>query len=196
MNYYQVKNLQNGDRTTFSAIYAKYYQNIFRFANSYVHDSFVAGNIVQDAFLALWDNRTRLKDDTNIPSYLLTIVKNGSLNHLNRLKTKIKAEENVQNHYLKELELRCSTLNACNPEQLFGTDIEEIVQTTLNYLPDKCRRAFWLSRFGGLTNEEIARNMSISIKGVEFHITKALKLLRENLKDYLTTLIIIALNYF
>jgi RNA polymerase sigma-70 factor, ECF subfamily len=186
----QVAKLRKGDPQAFSNLYITYYQKFLKFANSYAHDKEVAGNLVQDSFLALWENREKLTDDTYLPAYLLTLVKNNCLNHLTRLKTKLKAEENVQTHFIKSLELRCSTLEACDPQYLFSADVEAIIQSTLKTLPEKCRQAFMLSRFEGLTNKEISLRMKISLKGVEFHITKALKLLRENLKDYIISLVI------
>lgn len=192
----QVEDLRKGNPKAFSSLYITYYQKFQRFANSYVHDQEIAGNLVQDSFLALWENREKLTDDTYLPAYLLTLVKNNCLNYLNRLKTRLKAEENVQAHFIKSLELRWSTLEACDPQHLFSTDVENIIQSTLNALPDKCRQAFWLSRFEGLTNKEISQKMEISLKGVEFHISKALKIFRANLKDYLISFAITYLLFF
>jgi RNA polymerase sigma-70 factor, ECF subfamily len=195
-NHDLVQNLKDGDNNTFNVLYRKYYPRVFDFANSYLRDTFTAANIVQDAFMALWENRDRLTSDTNVPSYLLTIVKNKSLNHLNKVKTKIKVEENILNHYSRELELRCATLNACNPEQMFQSDVEAIIQRTIESLPERCRKTILLSRFEGLSNKEIAEKLNISLKGVEFHITRALKILRENLEDYLVCLLIFLINIF
>ncbi|MCE5344849.1 MAG: RNA polymerase sigma-70 factor [Bacteroidales bacterium] len=191
-----VRSLKEGDNNTFNLLYRKYYHRLLCFANSYVKDSFIAGNLVQDAFMALWENREKLASDTNVPSYLLTIVKNKALNHLNHLKAKTKVEENIQTHYLRELELRCSTLNACNPEQMFQADVETIIQRTIELLPERCGKIILLSKVDGLSNKEIAEKMNISLKGVEYHITRALKLLRENLGDYLTCLLIFLINIF
>lgn len=190
-----IQKIIEGDSDAFGLVYKNYYRRLYAFANSYLHDAFIACNIVQDAFMALWENRQKLNPDTNLPSYLLTIVKNNSLNHLNHLKTRLKAEENIQQHYLKQLEIKCLTLNACNPDQLFKTDVEEIISRTLESMPEKTREAIHLSRNLGLSNKEIALKLGISVKGVEFHITKALKIFRENLIDYLSLLIFITLNW-
>jgi len=183
-----IKNLKENDIKTYNLLYRRYYTRIYDFANSYVRDSFTADNLVQDAFMALWENRGKLASDTNIPSYLLTIVKNKALNYLCHIKTKIKVEGNIQEHYLRELELRCATLSSCNPELMFRADVENIIKDTIESLPEQCRKTIILSRFEGLSNKEIADKMNISLKGVEYHITKALKMLKENLKDYLTCL--------
>jgi RNA polymerase sigma-70 factor (ECF subfamily) len=190
-----IKKIIDGENNAFAFVYKNHYNRLYAFANSYLHDEFIACNIVQDAFMALWENRHKLNPDTNLPSYLLTIIKNNSLNHLNHLKTRLKAEENIQQHYLKQLEIKCLTLNACNPDQLFKTDVEEIISRTMESMPEKTREAIHLSRNLGLSNKDIAQKLGITVKGVEFHITKALKIFRENLSDYLSIFIFLTLNW-
>ena len=85
----------------------------------------------------------------------------------------------------RELDIRISTLEACNPEDIFSTEVQQIVTATLALLPEQTRRVFEMSRFENKTNKEIAEELQLTVKGVEYHITKALKPLRENLKDYL-----------
>ena len=85
----------------------------------------------------------------------------------------------------RELDMRISTLEACNPEDIFSTEVQQIVTATLALLPEQTRRVFEMSRFENKTNKEIAEELQLTVKGVEYHITKALKALRENLKDYL-----------
>lgn len=183
--------IKSGDYAAFSDLYRQYYKKLSGFAFSYLHDEFVATSIVQDSFTTLWEQRDKIEIETNLPAYLLTIVKNKTLNHLHRQQIKERVEENVQSHVLRELELRASSLNACDPEQLFQSDIEQIVRKTLDALPDQCRRVMMMSRFGGMSNKDIATKLGISVKAVEFHITKALKFLRHNLKDYLITLLLL-----
>ena len=167
---------------------------MFNFANSYCRNEFVAGNIVQDTFMGLWENRENLEPEINLPAYLLTIVKNKALNHLNRLNIGAKVKEKVQSQALRELELRCSLLIACNPEEMFHSEVMKIIHETLDSLPNQCRKVIIKSRFDGLSQKEIASELNISLKAVEFHITKALKLLRKNLKDYLIYIILIFLS--
>lgn len=181
----QIRKLMEGDNQAFGILYREYHARMYAFANSYVSDSFVAGNLVHDAFVALWENRTKLKPDTNLPAYLLTIVKNNALNHLNRIKTQLRVEDDLQKHYQKELELRCSTLDACNPDSMFSDDIEKIILKTIDSLPEQCRKVIIMSRFQGLSHKVIAEKLDISVKGVEFHITRALKSLKAELKDYI-----------
>ena len=95
------------------------------------------------------------------------------------------AKSYVHDDLAAELSTRISTLEACNPDEIFSEEVESIVRETLDLLPEQTRRIFLLSRFENKSNKEIAEEMKISIKGVEYHISKALKVLRVSLKDYL-----------
>jgi RNA polymerase sigma-70 factor, ECF subfamily len=191
-----VINLKKGDTDAFNYFYRTYYTRMFKFANSYCRNDFVAGNIVQDTFMGLWENRENIESEINLPAYLLTIVKNKALNDLHRLTIGTKVKEKVQSQAVRELELRCALLTACNPEQMFHSEIEKIVHDTLDSLPNQCRKVIVMSRFDGFSNKEIALKLDISVKAVEFHVTKALKSLRKNLKDYLIFVIMGLLSSF
>lgn len=120
---------------------------------------------------------------------MLTIIKNKSLNYLEHEQVRMRAEEAINTHKQRELDLRIATLEACEPESIFNTEIQRIVYKTLEQLPEQSRHIFILSRYHNAPNKKIAEQLGISIKSVEFHITKALKLLRLELKDYLISLL-------
>jgi RNA polymerase sigma-70 factor (ECF subfamily) len=85
----------------------------------------------------------------------------------------------------RELEIRISSLQACEPNDIFSKEIKHIFYQTLEAMPENTKKIFTLSRLNDLTNKEIADKLGISIKDVEYHISKALKYLRISLKDYL-----------
>lgn len=177
--------LKQGDERIYSAIYQSYFSRFRGFANSYVRDEYMAENIVQDAFTSLWENRENLAEDSNIPSYLLSIIKNKALNHLAHLQTRYAVEEKIITQQAREIELRCLTLRATDPESIFSNEVQSLIRQTLNKLPDQTRQVLEMSRFEQLSNKEIALRLNISVKGVEYHVTKALKSLRIGLKDYM-----------
>lgn len=84
-----------------------------------------------------------------------------------------------------ELNTRISTLEACEPDDLFNHEVQNIVGAVLSKLPKNTRKVFTLSRYENKSHKEIAAELNISTKGVEFHITKVNRLLRQALKDYL-----------
>lgn len=76
-------------------------------------------------------------------------------------------------------------MQACDPEEIYSSEITGIVEKTLQSLPEQTRRIFEMSRYESIPVKEIAQELSLSTKSVEYHITKALKLLRVALKEYL-----------
>lgn len=98
---------------------------------------------------------------------------------------KADAFQEIKDIHQRELNIRISTLEACNPDELLSTEIQEIVTKTLSLLPEQSRLIFELSRYSNKTNKEIAEELNVSIKTVEYHITRTLKQLRTDLKDYL-----------
>ena len=168
----------------FNQLFEQYFQRFVFFANSYVKDMKVAEDFTIEAFTSFWENRESLNPDTNPPAYILTIIKNKSISHLRHAQTISDVNERLADHVNWKLNLQIATLEACNPEEIFSAEIQEIVSRVLESLPERTRYIFNLSRNENLSHKEIADKLNISTKGVEFHITKALKLLREALKDY------------
>lgn len=152
----------------------------------------VAEDIYMEAIIQYWEKRYDLSPDTNIPAYILTSVKNKALNHLRHQSIRIDAEDQLYDHRQRELNFRISSLESCDPSELFTNEVKKIIQDTLNELPEQTRTIFFESRFENKTNREIAAELGISIKTVEFHISKALKLFRLRLKDYLPVFLILA----
>ncbi len=173
------------DLQSFNQLYTEYYAGFLRFANSYIRDMAVAEDVVSDSFIAYWENKNNLPSDSNTPAYILTTIKNKCLNHLQQKELQGRTLAKLQDHAHWELDLRISTLEACDPEKLFSDEIQKIVDTTLASLPQKTIEVFTLSRYKNKTHKEIASLLDITTKGVEFHITKALTKLRANLKDYM-----------
>lgn len=168
----------------FSALYANYYRKSFLYAKSYVHDVVVAEDIASDILLKMW---TLLKAERIEFSkiLLLTMLKNRALDHLKHQLVETEALHTITLWKQRELEFRLSTLNACNPDEILSGEVEQIIQNTLASLSKQTRKIFEMSRFDHKSNKEIAVELDISIKTVEYHMTKSLKVLRVALRDYL-----------
>ncbi len=168
----------------FNQLFADYQKKFIRFANLYVRDEDIAEDFTMEAFMQYWEKRHTLKKDSNIPAYILTIIKNKCLNYLQHIQIKEEVSGQLKKHAEWELNTRISTLEACNPEELFTAEVREIVNRTLTNLPEQTRRVFIMSRYENKSYKEIAETFGMTIKGVEYHIIQALKKLRVNLKDY------------
>lgn len=176
--------MSNAIVNSFNEIYTSYYKKSFFFAKSYVHDDLAAEDIASESLIKLWEKLKTEKIDY-IEPLLLTILKNKALDYLKHEEVKRTAFESMTDWHQQELSIRISTLESCDPNEIFSDEVESIIRETLKLLPEQTRRIFLLSRFENKSNKEIAEQMGVSIKGVEYHISKALKALRITLKDYL-----------
>ncbi|WP_294082046.1 RNA polymerase sigma-70 factor [Proteiniphilum sp. UBA5384] len=175
---------------SFAELYATYHQKCFLFTQSYVHDKFVAEDIASDVLIKLYE-MIRTEQIHNVSAYLLTLLKNKSLDYLKALSTRKKAYDHLSELGIEELHFRISSLEECDPNIIFSKEIEQIIEHTLLELSSQTREIFVLSRYENLSNKEIALTLDMSVKNVEYHMSKALKLLRLNLKDYLPSVLLL-----
>ncbi|GHU56858.1 DNA-directed RNA polymerase sigma-70 factor [Bacteroidia bacterium] len=168
----------------FNQLYREYYGRFNRYAYSYVKDKSVAEDFTSETFLQYWESRHSLAPGSNIPAYILKIIKNKCLNYLEHIRIQNAGSEQMQRHSEWELRTRIATLEACDPTELLSNELQHIIDKTLQTLPEQTRHIFILSRYYNKSHKEIASTCHIGTKAVEFHITKALKALRINLKDY------------
>lgn len=175
------------DTRAFNRLFSEYQQRYIRFARSYVSDAAVAEDLVMESFVAAWENRAGLTT-ASFPPYTLTIVKNKCLNHLRAQAVRLRAAEDIHSHGMRMLHTRITTLEACDPQELFSEEARRLVKQALDALPERTREIFIRSRFQGQSYKEIAAEMGTTVKSVEFEVSKAMKLLCVSLKDYLPLL--------
>ena len=168
----------------FGKIYTQHYKTSFLFVKSYVHDDMVAEDIVSESLISFW--QTLKKETVNHPDTLLVVIlRNNTLDYLKHQNVRMNAFESISSTMARDLNYRIMTLEACDPDEIFSSDINNIIEKTLNALPPQTRRIFEMSRYDCLSVKEIANQLSTSPKSVEYHITKSLKVLRIALKEYL-----------
>mgnify|MGYP006301647395 CR=1 FL=1 len=176
--------LKNAETDAFRIIFRSFFQPLYLFARKFV-DHETARDVVQESFLELWRNRKKLNITTSFSSWLFTIVKNRCYKHLKEEKRKNGNQENYRLK-LKEEEFR---FFADSEESILEFDVKERIEGVIQRLPGKCRQVFEESRFRGLSNKEISEKYDISLKAVEKHISKALKIFREEFSDWLPFLV-------
>lgn len=186
---------EKADIKRFNNIFVTHRDRYIRFAYSYTYNQEAAEDLVTESLMYYWENRHRLEDVKDIPLYILVTLKNKCLDYLQRERTWNNIAENLLSNKEWELQMRISNLEACEPERLLGDEIQKLVHQALTKLPEKSRHIFIMSRYEGKNYQTIAEETNLSVKSVEFHISKALKLLRKELKDYLPCLLFI-LDFF
>lgn len=181
--------IKNGDEYSFELLFRKYYVRLCGFANKFLNDPEEAREIVQDVFLSLWEAREDIRPEDSLNSYLFRLTQNKSINKLRRRLVESKYTEILQLVYAENREI--------SPyDSLLVNELDNEIITAVGKLPVKCREIFDLSRMEGLRYSEIATMLQISVKTVEAQMSKALKILRFELKDYLMMLVFFLLTYF
>ena len=169
-----VELMQRGNEDAFSAIFNRYWKRLISLAYSHTKDKYLAEEIVQDIFFSLWKRRDTVKIDS-LSAYLATAVKFSVFKNVlhNTRRTKIIDSIKPISH------------SDITEESINAKFLQEYIDGIVEELPEKCRLVYIYSRHQGLSIREISQEMSISEKTAEAHLTKALKVLRLNLKEFL-----------
>ncbi|KAB7530381.1 RNA polymerase sigma-70 factor [Flagellimonas olearia] len=177
--------LEKGKGIAFEALYRLYYDKLVHIAKGYLmyHDE--AEEVVQKVFIKVWERRSKLKSVENINNYLYSMTKNSCLDTLKHQKVKntyinttIKETKWMVNHQF----VMDETASA-----MIEKELENRIMDSIDLLPKACKKVFIKSRFEGMKNIEIAKELGISKRTVDNQISKALKHMRLQLKDYLTS---------
>lgn len=177
--YWQL--ISNGDKNAFEHVFRTYYQPLCNYACSLIKDKDEAEEVVQNAFFNIWNKREALQVNTSLKSYIYRAVHNDCLNKIRHSKVRTLYAEDYKSTMAGGFDDSSKTLDA--------KELNARINEAINALPEQCGHVFKLSRFENLKYTEIAGQLGISVKTVENHMGKALKILRERLKDYLPLLI-------
>lgn len=183
-----ITSLKKGDKKAFEEIYNEFFGVHYHLCLQYIHNEKAAEEIVQDTFLKLWEIRNTLNDQINIRSFLYTITKNNCLNYLRNQKISMKHIENMK--YM-EMQFNYEALEKLGNYIQFE-ELRSKIEEAIAQLPAELVETFQLSRFEELSYKEIAEKQNISIKTVEARISKALRILRVELKDFLPMICLIS----
>ena len=184
---YYLSRLVDGDKKAFNFIFHRYYQPLCLYAYQYVTFEDVE-EIVQDVLLWLCEHHDTLFFHTSLSAFLYKAVRLKCLTKIGQNSAK-RRRENLYAEMISED--RCTELVDCQVESLL-----EMIQMAINRLPEKYKEAFVLHRFHDCTYQEIAEKLNVSPKTVDYRIRQALKILREEFKDYFPIYLLLYSHHF
>jgi RNA polymerase sigma-70 factor (family 1) len=167
-----IESLKKGDSKAYTFLVDTYYNKLCVYAFGLTHDKDSAEDIVQNVLIRFWKKREKLKPDFSITSFLYKSVYNEFIDQYRKQKPVFPLEK-------KHIDA-LTTVTEDEDKQTLEQMIHLLKQEIQN-LPPKCKEIFILSKQEGLTNIEIAEYKNVSVKAVEFHITKGFSILRESL---------------
>lgn len=188
LNYSNPNNQhQQYDDQAFEQLFKAHFKALHAYANAILKDEDDAEEIVQNMFLKFWEKRDLLTVQTSLKAYLYKCVYHDSLNFLKHQK--------IKNKYQDFASYTMNTKNEPASSKVEMTELTFNIGLALNKLPEQCRTIFQMSRFEELKYKEIADRLGLSVKTIENQMGKALRILRLELADYLS-LILIGLMYY
>ena len=148
-------------------IFDKYYMELCKLSFKYVGRTEIAEDIVQEVFISIWNKRNTLNYTGPIKPCFIRSTINSSINYI---KSKYAKQDKVDENEAK------SNSGVYNQhDEVVVKELDQILKIAIEQLPDKCRTIFTLSRYSGLSYNEIAVQLNISIKTVETQMSIALK---------------------
>lgn len=179
-----LSSLQKGEQKAFDSLFRRYYPMLCAYAHRFVELE-DAEEIVQEIMLWIWERRSELTIESSVSQYLFKMTYHRALNLIAK----------------KEIISRAETFFCAKsqelPEDINYYQIEELtgrIRKAIAALPESYRAAFVMHRFKGMSYKDIAATCNVSPKTIDYRIQQALKLLREDLKDYLPLTALLALN--
>jgi RNA polymerase sigma-70 factor (ECF subfamily) len=170
------------DEKAFEKIFTLFYPALSVYAKKYIEDRAVCEDIVQDTFVSLWEDRKRLLITSSLRNYLTVSVRNHCLNFLKKEGLTRQYRESIRKETLMPDE---------DPDNIYTlTELYDLLDKDLAGLPDNYRIVFEMHRMEGKKHEEIAEELNLSLRTVKRYQSRAIEILKENLKDYLPLVII------
>ena len=168
--------LKADDKTAMKELFQEHYLSVCGNIQRFIRDKATVEDLAQEVFIRFWEKRQQIDITSSVGAYLRRMAINEALGFLRR--NKYQDERELSPEMVKDAEDSAE-------EQFMHQELELRVRAAINELSPRCRAVFQLSRFEELTYKEIADRMGISVKTVENQMSKALRILRERLRDYL-----------
>jgi RNA polymerase sigma-70 factor (ECF subfamily) len=172
---YWLERIRAGDLASFETVFRRLAPALCVFVMRYVESRDAAEDLVQDLFLTLWARRESLEVRTSLSTYLHTAARNRALNHLKH--------ERVAARWRSRSRAEIEDSYESIESTLFDQELSIAVRDAIESLPERTRLVFTMSRQRGLTYNQIAAELGLSVKTVETQMGRALRMMRARLHD-------------
>ena len=169
-----VSRIRQNDKDAFKSLYNRYSKKIYFFSLKYLKNRVEVEELVQSVFINVWCNRKFLDASFPVKSYIYKSAVNFIYNYLKKTA--------IRNRFIESEILKGETHSDLTYEQVFFRDLERTIISVVETLPSQQQKIFRLSRYEGLTHQEIAEKLDISVRTVENQIYRALKMIRTILR--------------
>jgi RNA polymerase sigma-70 factor (ECF subfamily) len=168
--------VKKGNKNAFEKLFRIYYTPICRFIHRYTGSNDTSEEIAQDMFIYFWQNAPVIDIKTSLKAYLFTSARNFSLNYIKK--------SSIRQKYHEAAQRETQNTETIIPEEKTER-FKKLLNQAVDKLPQKCREIFELSKYEGLTYEEISEFLGLSRKTVENQMGIALNKIRKWMQPYI-----------
>lgn len=170
-----IPHIKKGNKEAFEIIFHRYKSKLFYFAFSYVHSKPDTEEIIQNVFVSFWEHRYTLNEELSIKNYLYKSIINGIYNYFKH--------KSVEQRFIDYSLLNSIKQDDSLQNNLYLNELQDTINSLISQLPTKQQQIFKMSRFQGLSHNDIAKKLGLSVRSVENQVYRALKFLKDNLKE-------------
>lgn len=175
----------------FKNLYKKSFLKAVYYSNQYVNNYELAKEIAQDSFISLWEKRHSISHSKgSVEYYLITIVRNNSFN---AIRSKIRETNRIGRAISIDDNINSIALSQDPIDELTYNEMSKIISDTIKGMSPKIKEVYLMSREQELTYIQIAKKLNVSIKTVEYRVSRALAIFRHSLRKYMPIIIILAI---
>ena len=168
--------VREGDIHAFETLFRRYFEPLCMYGKKITGDMDAAQETVQDLFYTIWKDRSKLRIVWSVKSYLYGAVRNQSLQYLEHLQIRQRYHQHVAGEFTE------SSSHDSPQEILEYKELEQRLEYALEHFPKRRRDIFRMNRFEGKKYEQIAHELSLSVKTIEAEMSKALKTLKKSFR--------------
>ena len=176
-----INECQAGNVKAFDVLFERYFNKLHYFAIGYLKDHSLAEEIVMDIMTRLWEKSDKFSREASLGPFLFRSIKNAIVDHYRK-----KSLNTVPLHPLHDDILAASSTDG----QILLDELQKSYRSSLKMLSPQRRLVFEMNREQNMTYPQIAKNLNLSIKTVESHISAALAYLRKNMRSYTSSLLL------
>ncbi len=162
-----------GDKRAFGVLFLTYHPKLLNFIEGFVKDHETARDLAQDLFISLWRDRKKCAQVRNFQSYLFQMARHAIYNYFDH--------SLVNDKYVNQI-LHAPITYDSTEEQFFAAELQGMIELLIAHMPEQRQRIYRMSREKGMTNDDIAKELNISKRTVENHLSKALSEIRHVMK--------------
>ena len=165
------RKIAGGDELAFEQVFHRYTPKLLSFIKKITRNDSLSAELIQETFMRLWMKREQLKDIENPSAWIYRIASNLSLNYLQK-----------QSNRKQLLYKMAPVENAASPEDLIDVkELNQIIKEAIDHLPERRQEVYRLSREAGLSHQQIADKLNISVNTVKNKIVTYLKFIQQSI---------------